>query len=57
MKKSRHAEVTMIKAIQRLERGVPAETICRELSISRITLYNWRNKHSSVYANHAQSAK
>ena len=48
MKKSRHSEPEMVKAIQQLESGVTAELVCREYGISKATLYNWRTKYSGM---------
>lgn len=44
MKKSRHSEHEIIKAVSRIS----ADIICREYSISRATLYNWLSKYSGM---------
>ena len=48
MKKSRHSEPEMVKAIRQLESGVTSELVCREYAISKATLYNWRTKYSGM---------
>lgn len=48
MKKSRHSENEMVKAIQKLESGIAVDLICREYGISKATLYNWRTKYSGM---------
>ncbi len=48
MKKSKHTESEMVKAIQELESGVACEVVVREYGISRATLYNWKSKYSGM---------
>ena len=48
MKKSKHTESEMVKAIQKLESGVQADVVSREYGISRATLYNWKSKYSGM---------
>ena len=48
MRKSRFTENEMVRAVKRLESGMNAEEISRELGISRITLYKWKSKYSGM---------
>ncbi len=48
MRKSIHSESEIVKSVRELESGVPAEQICRRLSISSSTLYQWRKKYSGL---------
>ena len=48
MKKSRHSEHEIVKAVNQLDSGLSADVICREYGISRATLYNWRSKYSGM---------
>ena len=45
MKKSKHTESEMVKAIQKLESGVHADVFAREYGISRATLYSCKSKY------------
>lgn len=51
MKRKKHTEAAMVKAVQQAESGISAEVICRELGISKATLYNWKSKYSGMDAN------
>lgn len=46
MKKTKHTESDMVKAIQKLERGIVADIVAREYGVSRATLYNWKSRYS-----------
>ena len=48
MKKSKHSESEIIKAVKDLEGGISSEIICREHGISRGTLYHWRGKYGGM---------
>lgn len=48
MKKSKHTESAMVKAVKQLESGVSADVVCREHGISPATLYNWKSKYSGM---------
>ena len=48
MKKSKHSESVMVKAVGQIESGISADIICREHGISRATLYNWKSKFSGM---------
>lgn len=57
MKKSKFSESAMVRAVQQLDGGVTAETICRELGISRQTLYTWRSKYSGMEISQVKKMK
>lgn len=48
MKKSKHSDSEKVKAVKSLENGATSEVICRELGISRSTLYQWRSKNGGM---------
>ena len=48
MKKVRHSETEMVKAVQFLENGTSAEEVTRTYGISKGTLYNWKSKYSGM---------
>lgn len=57
MKRKVHSESEMVKAVQRLERGIDAETIAREHGISKATLYNWKSKYSGMEVSISRACK
>ena len=48
MKKSQFTETQIFKAIQEHEKGRKAEDLCRELGISTVTFYKWRQKYAGL---------
>lgn len=48
MKKSQFTETQIVKAIQEHEKGRKAEDLCRELGISTVTFYKWRQKYAGL---------
>lgn len=48
MKKKRFKEEQIIKALKRAESGVATKDICREMSISAATFYNWKRKYMGM---------
>ena len=57
MKKSRHSEHEIVKAVNQLDCGLSADVICLEYGISRATLYNWRSKYSGMDSSHIKCLK
>ena len=57
MKKSRHSEHEIVKAVNQLDSGLSADVIWREYGISRATLYNWRSKYSGMDLSHIKRLK
>ncbi|MBR0313935.1 MAG: transposase [Bacteroidales bacterium] len=48
MRKSRFTENEMVRAVKQFENGMSSDAICRELGISRMTLYKWKSKYSGM---------
>jgi transposase InsO family protein len=48
IKRSKHSESEIIKAVKDLEGGISSEIICREHGISRGALYHWRGKYGGM---------
>lgn len=48
MKRKKHSESEMVKAVKELESGVSAEVVAREYGISKATLYQWKSKYSGM---------
>lgn len=52
--KKRYTEEQIIGAIKEHESGVKVDDICRRLSISPGTFYNWRSKYAGLEVNEAK---
>ncbi len=48
MKKSKLTDSQIMDALKRAEAGVAVPEICRELSVSTATFYNWRSKYGGM---------
>ena len=48
MKKSKFTETQIIKAIKEHEAGRRAEDICRELGISTVSFYKWKQRYGGL---------
>lgn len=48
MKTSKHSESEIIKAINQLESGMPAEQVARDHGISRAALYKWKKQYGGL---------
>jgi putative transposase len=46
--KKRFTEGQMVSAIKKQEAGIAVKEICRELSISEATFYNWKAKYGGM---------
>ena len=57
MRKSRFAENEMVRAVKQFENGMSSDAICRELGISRMTLYKWKSKYSGMDASQVRRLK
>lgn len=57
MKKSKHTETQIVKAIQEEVAGRKPEDICREMGISRATFYNWKSKYAGMEVNQVKQLK
>lgn len=54
MKKKRFTEEQIIKAIKEHESGIKVADLCRRLSVSQGTFYNWRSKYAGMEVNEAK---
>ena len=54
MKRKRHSEETIIKAIKQYESGVKVADICRELGIVEQTFYKWKAKYGGMEVSEAK---
>jgi putative transposase len=52
--KKRYTEEQIISAIKEHEAGAKVDDICRTLSISSGTFYNWRSKYAGLEVNEAK---
>lgn len=57
MKRTKHTETQIVKAIQEESAGRKADDICRELGISRATFYNWKSKYAGMEVNQVKQLK
>ena len=57
MRKSRFTENEMVRAVKQFENGMSSDAICRELGISRMTLYKWKSKYSGMEASRVRRLK
>lgn len=48
MKKTKFTETQIVNALKEYEAGKSVTDICRELSINKQTLYNWKKKYSGM---------
>lgn len=48
MKRKRISEEQIVKALQRIDAGEAAKTVCRELGVHEQTYYNWKKKYSGM---------
>lgn len=48
MKKSRFTEAQIVSALKKQEAGIPTREICRELSVTEATFYNWKAKYGGL---------
>lgn len=57
MKKSRFTEEQIVGTLQRLESGVAAKDLARELGVNAQTLYRWKKKYGGLDVNEARRLK
>ena len=48
MKRSKFTETQIVKALKEFDSGRKAEEICRELGISTVTFYKWRQRYGGM---------
>ena len=57
MKKSRFSETQIVSAIKSHEAGRRAEDICRELGVSNVTFYKWKQRYGGMEASDVKKLK
>lgn len=57
MEKSRFTETQIVKAIKAHESGRKAEEICRELGVSTVTFYKWKQRYGGMEASDVKRLK
>ena len=57
MKQKRYTEEQIIGAIKQHESGVKVDEICRQMSISNGTFYNWRSKFAGMEVSEVKRLK
>ena len=57
MRKSRHSETEVVKAVNQLDSGLSADVIYWKDGIYHGTLYNWRSKYSGMDSSHIKRLK
>lgn len=48
MKRSKFSETQIVKALKDYEAGRKAEDICRELGVSSVSFYKWRQRYGGM---------
>ena len=54
MKKSRFTEAQIVSALKKQEAGISTREICRELSVTEATFYNWKAKYGGLEVSEAK---
>lgn len=57
MKKTRFTETQIVSALKRQEGGISTKEICRDMSISEATFYNWKSKYGGMEASDVRRLK
>ena len=57
MKKTRFIETQLVRALKEYDGGRKADDICRELQISKATLYNWKGKYGGMESSDVKRMK
>ena len=57
MKKSRYTETQIVKAIKEHEAGKSVQDICRELGVSNVTFYNWKQRYGVMEVSDVKKMK
>lgn len=55
--KKRYSEEQIIKAVRRMEEGLSAKDLSRELGVSQQTLYHWKKKFGGMDVDEARRLK
>lgn len=57
MKKSKYTETQIVKAIKENEAGKTVQDICRELGVSNVTFYAWRQRYGGMEVSDVKKMK
>jgi putative transposase len=57
MRKSRFSEEQIIQAIKRVDAGMSAADVGRELGVNQYTLYRWKKKYGGLDVGDAQKLR
>lgn len=57
MKRTKFTESQIVAAIKKQESGISTKDVCRELSISEATFYNWKAKYGGMEASDVKRLK
>ena len=57
MKKSKYTETQIVKAIKENEAGKSVQDICRELGVSNVTFYAWRQRYGGMEVSDVKKMK
>ena len=57
MKKSRYTETQIVRAIKDHEAGKSVQDICRELGVSNVTFYNWKQRYGGMEVSDVKKMK
>lgn len=57
MKKSKFTETQIVKAIKEHESGRKAEDICRELGVSTVSFYKWKQRYGGLEVQYLKRPK
>ncbi len=57
MKKSRFTETQIVKAIKAHESGRKVEDTCRDLGVSTVTFYKWKQRYGGMEASDVKRLK
>lgn len=55
--RKRYSEEQIIKAVRRMEEGLSAKDLSRELGVSQQTLYHWKKKFGGMDVDEARRLK
>lgn len=57
MKKTRFTETQIVKALKEYDGGRKSDDICREMEISKATLYNWKSRYGGMESSDVKRMK
>lgn len=57
MKRKKHSESEVVKAVKKLNSGVCAEVLAHEYGVSKATVYQWKSKYRGLDISQVQHLK